>query len=93
MAKSRGRRSRSLGLGLAKAFEWVSLPVVWATHFSFSPPLKLRVFVDDITALLTEKNKEVTEMAKKVMKKLKEEVEKKGPNCQSLKMEWKERAR
>ena len=42
------------------------------------PSLKLRVFVDDITALVKGKNKEVTEMAKKVMKKLKEEVEKKG---------------
>ena len=36
----------------------------------FYPPLKLRVFVDDITALLMEKNKEVAEMAKKVMKRL-----------------------
>ena len=42
------------------------------------PPLKLRVFVDDITALLMEKNKVVAEMAKKVMKKWKEEVERKG---------------
>ena len=33
------------------------------------PSLKLRVFVDDITALLIEKNKEVAEMAKKVVKK------------------------
>ena len=41
-------------------------------------PLKLRVFVDDITALVKGRNKEVAEMAKKVMKKLKEEVEKKG---------------
>ena len=39
------------------------------------PPLKLRVFVDDITALLMGKNKVVAEMAKKVMKKLEEEVE------------------
>ena len=39
------------------------------------PPLMLWVFVDDITARLMEKNKEVAEMAKKVMKKLKEEVE------------------
>ena len=49
------------------------------------PPLKLRVVVDDITALLIE----VTEMAKKVMKKLKEEVEKKVSNCRSPKMERK----
>ena len=41
-------------------------------------PLKLRVFVDEFTALLMEKNKEVAEMAKMVMRKLKEEVEKKG---------------
>ena len=46
----------------------------------FYTPLKLRVFVDDITALLMVKNREVAEMAKKVMKKLKEEVEKKGFN-------------
>ena len=44
----------------------------------FYPPLKLRVFVDDITALVKGRNKEGGEMAKKVMKKLKEEVEKKG---------------
>ena len=108
----------ALVLGLAKAFERVRLPVVWAwaTHFSFPstggeyggaapgyhghptrvkacfnvlccrlhwvmlqkfyPPLKLRVFVDDITALLMGKNKVVSEMAKKVMKKRREEVEK-----------------
>ena len=34
--------------------------------------------MDDITVLVKGKNKEVAEMAKKVMKKLKEEVEKKG---------------
>ena len=34
--------------------------------------------MDDITALVKGKNKEVAEMAKKVMNKLKEEVEKKG---------------
>ena len=44
------------------------------------PPLKLRVFVDDITALLKRKNKVVAEMAKKLMKILKEEVERKGLN-------------
>ena len=42
------------------------------------PPLKLRVSVDDITALLVVKNKVVAGMAKKVMKKLREEVERKG---------------
>ena len=36
--------------------------------------LKLMVFVDDITALVKGKSKEVAEMTKKVMKKLKEEV-------------------
>ena len=41
-------------------------------------PLKLMVFVDDITALLKGVNREVAEMAKKVMKKLKEEVERRG---------------
>ena len=50
---------------------------------NIDPPLKLWVFVDDITALLTEKNREVAEMAKKVMKKLKEEVEKKRPEIVS----------
>ena len=39
----------------------------------FYPPLKLRVFVDDITALLMGKNKAVVEMAKKVMKKVTED--------------------
>ena len=34
--------------------------------------------MDDITAPLMEKNKVVAEMAKKVMKKLKEEVGRKG---------------
>ena len=42
------------------------------------PFLKLRVFVDDITALVKVVNREVAEAAKKVMKKLKEEIEKKG---------------
>ena len=58
------------------------------------PPLKLRVFVDDITALfLMVKNKVVAEMTKKVMKKLKEVVEKKASNYQLLRMRRKERAR
>ena len=35
-------------------------------------------FVDDISALVKGKNEVVAEMAKKVMKKPKEEVEKKG---------------
>ena len=34
--------------------------------------------MDDITALLKEKNKDVAEMAKKVMKRVREEVGKKG---------------
>ena len=41
-------------------------------------PLKLRVFVNDITALVTGRTKEVAEVTKKVMKKLKEEVEENG---------------
>ena len=126
---------------VAKAFERVVLPVVWAwaTHFSFprkilrvlcgyfehhgrvqfegcaaeplqtitailpgskwsclllrivfrdalgevtkiNPPLKLRVFfVDDITAFLMGKEREVAEMAKKVMRKLKRRSGEKGP--------------
>ena len=42
------------------------------------PPLKLRVFVDDITALLMGKNSVVAEMAKQVMKKLKEKSRKRA---------------
>ena len=37
----------------------------------------------DITALQMEKNKEVAEMAKKVMKRLREEVGRKGPQIVS----------
>ena len=44
----------------------------------FYLPLKLRFLVDDITALSKGRNQEVEEVAKKVMQKLKEEVEKKG---------------
>ena len=47
------------------------------------PPLKLRVFVGDITALVMGRNKEVAKMAKKVMKRLREEVEKKQPQIVS----------
>ena len=42
------------------------------------PPLKLRVFVNDITALVMRKNEEVAEVAQKVMKRQREEVERKG---------------
>ena len=125
-AKEDDQGAVALVLDLAKAFERVSLPVVWAwvTHFSFTKktlrvlrgyfdhqrrvqfggcaveplrtittilsggqsgvacflrivlqdalseitkiylPLKMKVFVDDITALLMVKNKEVAEMAK-----------------------------
>ena len=123
-AKEEDQGAAAFVLDFAKAFERVSLPVVWAwaTHFSFLrkilqvegcvaeplqtitalpgskwsclllrivlqdalsqvttiyPPLKLMVFVDDITALVKEKNREVAEKAKKVMKKLKE-VEQEG---------------
>ena len=41
-------------------------------------PLTLKVFVDGITVLLKEKNKVVVEMAKKVMTKLREGVERTG---------------
>ena len=56
-------------------------------------PLKLRVFVEDITAPLIGKNKEVAEMAKKAMKSVKRSGEKRASNCQSLRMERKERVR
>ena len=46
-----------------------------ASVTKFYPLLKLRVFVDDFTALLMEKHRKVHEMAKKVMVKLKTEVE------------------
>ena len=46
------------------------------------PLLKLRVLVDDITAFVRGRDKEVAEMAKKVMKRQREEVEKKASNCQ-----------
>ena len=46
--------------------------------------------MDDITALLMGKNKLVAEMAKKVMKRPREEVEKKRrQNCQYMRMERK----
>ena len=59
----------------------------------FCHPLKLRFFVDDTTALLTDKNKVAAERAKKKMMKKMKEVEKKASNCRSLKRERKERAR
>ena len=129
----------ALVLDLVKAFERVSLPVVWvwATQFKFSqedlacamrlfrtpvegaarnmcggatpditailfeskrrclllrivlqdalnevtnifPPLKMRVIVDDITTFMNGRNKELVEMAEKVVKKLKREREDKG---------------
>ena len=43
-----------------------------------NPPLMLRVFVDDITELVKGRNKEVLEMAKKVMKRPREEVGEEG---------------
>ena len=46
------------------------------------PSLKLRVFVDDITALLMGKDK-WHKWQKKVMKRPREEVEKKGPQIVS----------
>ena len=56
------------------------------------PRLKLRVFVDDVTALLRWKTKVVAEMAKKMMKKWKDEVERKGLDL-SVTEDGKERAR
>ena len=58
------------------------------------PPLKLRVLVDDITALVKGRNKEVADMAKKVMQKLKKrKLKRKASLRQSRKMVRKERAR
>ena len=45
----------------------------------FYPPLKLRVFLNDITAMLKGRNKELVELAEKVLNNLKEEVEGEGP--------------
>ena len=42
------------------------------------PLLELRVFVDDTTVLMNGRNKELVEMAEKVLKKLKMEVEEKA---------------
>ena len=55
----------------------------WVKVQKFYPPLKLRLFVDDVTALLMGKNREVAEMAMKVMRGLEEEVEKKRPQVVS----------
>ena len=74
--RSRARPSRPSGRGP----RGVVLQDALSEVTKFYPPIKLRVFVDDITALLMRKNREVSEMAKKVIKKLKEEVERKGLN-------------
>ena len=42
------------------------------------PPLKLSVFVNDITALSKGRNKELVEMAENVFRNLKKEVGEKG---------------
>ena len=47
--------------------------------------------MDDITALLMVKNKLVAEMAKKVMRKVKEEVAKRASNCRSPR--WKKKGK
>ena len=57
------------------------------------PPLKLRVFWDEITGFLVEENKVVAETAKNVMKRPREEVGKNASNYQSMRKERKERAR
>ena len=49
--------------------------------------------MDNITATVKGRNKEVAETAKKVMKKPKEEVERTASSCQFPKMERKGRAR
>ena len=45
---------------------------------NFYPPLKLRVFADDITAFMNGRNKESVEVVEKVLKKLKRELVEKG---------------
>ena len=50
----------------------------------FYPPLKLRVFVDDITALLMVKTKVVAEMPKKAMKRLREKSLKLYNTCKAV---------
>ena len=42
------------------------------------PLLKLRVFVDDITAFMNGRNKELVETAEMVLRRLKREVKEKG---------------
>ena len=42
------------------------------------PPLKLTVFVDDITAVMETQNGELTQIAEKVMRTIKRQIEKKG---------------
>ena len=81
--------------------EWSCLLLRLVLQDAFSevtkiyPPLKLlRVFVNDTAAFLMGKNEEKAEMAKKVMKSLREGV---GGgwfgHCRSLRMERKERVR
>ena len=41
--------------------------------YKFYPPLKLRVFVDDITVFLIGRNKEFVEMAEEVLERLERE--------------------
>ena len=48
----------------------------------------MTVFVGDITALVKGRIKDVAEMAKKVMKKLKVEVEKKGLKLSFTEGKW-----
>ena len=43
------------------------------------PPLKRKVFVDDITAFMEGKNKELPGFVKNVLQSIKREVEEKGP--------------
>ena len=71
----------------------IVLQDVLSEAMNIYPPLTLRGFVDDITALVKGRNKEVAEMAKKVMKKLEEDVEKKGLKLSVTDMVSKERAR
>ena len=64
--------------------KWSCLPLLVVLQDALSevsknlPPLKLSVFVDDITAFMNGRNKELLEMAGKVLEKLKSELEEKG---------------
>ena len=77
--RSRSRPSRPVSLGQNGVA--CSCAIVLQDALSevtkILPPLKLRVFVDDRTAFMNGRNKDLVEMAENVSKKLKSEVEEK----------------